>query len=71
MTDRQPDPAPGADPERGFVVAVLARSADPTEELAEIRGSRGRLVSSPSESSCSSVPGPIRAPTSARESSRS
>jgi GTP-binding protein HflX len=37
VTHRQPDPAPGADPERGFVVAVLARGADPGEELAEIR----------------------------------
>src|SRR6266508_1497201 len=37
VTHRQPDPAPGADPERGFVVAVLARGADPAEELAEIR----------------------------------
>jgi GTP-binding protein HflX len=37
VTQRQPDPAPGADPERGFVVAVLARGADPGEELAEIR----------------------------------
>src|SRR6266508_4345795 len=36
VTHRQPDPAPGADPERGFVVAVLARGADPAEELAEI-----------------------------------
>ncbi len=37
MTHRQPDPAPGADPERGFVVAVLGRGVDPAEELAEIR----------------------------------
>ena len=37
MTHRQPDPAPGADPERGFVVAVLPRGTDPVEELAEIR----------------------------------
>jgi GTPase len=37
VTHRQPDPAPGADPERGFVVAVLARGAGPEEELAEIR----------------------------------
>jgi len=37
VTHRQPDPAPGADPERGFVVAVLARGADPVEELAEMR----------------------------------
>jgi GTP-binding protein HflX len=37
VTHRQPDPAPGAAPERGFVVAVLARGADAEEELAEIR----------------------------------
>jgi GTPase len=37
VTHRQPDPAPGADPERGFVVAVLPKGADPGEELAEIR----------------------------------
>jgi GTP-binding protein HflX len=36
VTHRQPDPAPGADPERGFVVAVLPKGADPEEELAEI-----------------------------------
>ena len=34
---RQPDPAPGAEAERGFVVAVLPKGADPEEELAEIR----------------------------------
>jgi GTPase len=37
VTQRQPDPAPGADPERGFVVAVLGKGFDPAEELAEIR----------------------------------
>jgi GTP-binding protein HflX len=37
VTHRQPDPAPGADPERGFVVAVLPKGSDPGEELAEIR----------------------------------
>jgi GTP-binding protein HflX len=37
VTQRQPDPAPGADPERGFVVAVLDRGVDPAEELEEIR----------------------------------
>jgi len=36
VTQRQPDPAPGADPERGFVVAVLGRGVDPAEELEEI-----------------------------------
>jgi GTPase len=37
VTHRQPDPAPGAEAERGFVVAVLPKGADPEEELAEIR----------------------------------
>ena len=37
MTHRQPDPAPGAEPERGFVVAVLAQGRDTEEELAELR----------------------------------
>jgi GTP-binding protein HflX len=37
VTHRQPDPAPGADPERGLVVAVLPKGADSGEELAEIR----------------------------------
>src|ERR687886_1197140 len=37
MTVRQPDPTPGSDPERGFVVAVLAQGIDPEDELAELR----------------------------------
>jgi GTP-binding protein HflX len=37
MTQRQPEPAPGATPERGFVLAVLAPGADAEDELAEIR----------------------------------
>ncbi|HEX6490797.1 MAG TPA: GTPase HflX [Gaiellaceae bacterium] len=37
MTLRQPDPAPGAEPERGFFVAVLAQGADPDRELAELK----------------------------------
>ena len=36
MTQRQPDPAPGAEPERGFVVAVLPVGRE-AEELAELR----------------------------------
>jgi GTP-binding protein HflX len=36
VTLRQPDPAPGAEPERGFVVAVLAQGADAERELAEL-----------------------------------
>ena len=36
MTQRQPDPAPGAEPERGFVVAVLTQGVDAERELAEL-----------------------------------
>ncbi len=36
MTARQPDPTPGQEPERGFVLAVLAQGADPDDELAEL-----------------------------------
>jgi len=35
VTNRQPDPAPGAEPERGFVLAVPAKGAD--DELGELR----------------------------------
>jgi GTPase len=37
MTPHQPDPAPGAEPERGFVVAVVPPGVDADEELAEFR----------------------------------
>ena len=37
MSHRQPDPAPGAQPERGFVLAVLAPGIDAHDELAELR----------------------------------
>lgn len=37
MTQHQPDPAPGAEPERGFLVAVIAPETDEEEELAEAR----------------------------------
>ncbi len=37
MTQHQPDPAPGAEPERGFLVAVLRPTVDEEEELAEAR----------------------------------
>ncbi|HET7567176.1 MAG TPA: GTPase HflX [Gaiellaceae bacterium] len=36
MADRQPDPAAGLEPERGFVLAVLAQGVDPEDELAEL-----------------------------------
>jgi GTP-binding protein HflX len=37
VSHHQPDPAPGAEPERGFVVAVLAPGVDEDEELGELR----------------------------------
>jgi GTP-binding protein HflX len=37
VTQHQPDPAPGAEPERGFVVAVLAPGVDEEDELLELR----------------------------------
>jgi GTP-binding protein HflX len=37
VTQHQPDPAPGAEPERGFVAAVLAPATDEEIELAELR----------------------------------
>ena len=37
MTPHQPDPAPGAAPERGFVVGVFPKGVDGEEELAELR----------------------------------
>ena len=36
MTAHQPDPAPGAEPERGFTLAVLAQGAAAGRELAEL-----------------------------------
>ncbi|MBA2298943.1 MAG: GTPase HflX [Actinobacteria bacterium] len=37
MTTRQPEPQPGAEPERGFVLALLPRGADADDELAELQ----------------------------------
>jgi GTP-binding protein HflX len=37
VTLRQPDPAPGAEPERGFAVAVLPQGVHAERELAELR----------------------------------
>jgi GTP-binding protein HflX len=36
MAERQPDPAPGLEPERGLVLAVLGQGVDPDDELAEL-----------------------------------
>jgi GTPase len=36
VTQRQPDPAPGAEPERGFVVAVLTQGINAERELGEL-----------------------------------
>jgi GTPase len=37
VTPRQPDPAPGAEPERGFIVAVVPPGVDADDDLAEVR----------------------------------
>ena len=37
VTPRQPDPAPGAEPERGFLVGVYPKGSDRGAELAELR----------------------------------
>jgi GTPase len=37
VTARQPDPTPGAEPERGFVLGVFAKGVDGEDELAELR----------------------------------
>jgi GTP-binding protein HflX len=37
VSHRQPDPAPGAEPERGFLAAVVPQGEDAEEELAELR----------------------------------
>jgi GTPase len=37
VSQRQPDPAPGAAPERGLLLAVLPRDVDAGDELAELR----------------------------------
>jgi GTPase len=36
VTQRQPDPAPGAEPERGFTVAVVGAGRDAADELSEL-----------------------------------
>jgi GTP-binding protein HflX len=36
VSGRQPDPAPGATPERGLALAVLAQGVDPDDELGEL-----------------------------------
>jgi 50S ribosomal subunit-associated GTPase HflX len=37
VTQRQPDPLPGTEPEHAFLLAVLPPGADAGEELAELR----------------------------------
>ncbi len=37
MTQHPPDPAPGTEPERGFIVAVLPRGAELEDRLGELR----------------------------------
>src|SRR3954463_13345635 len=49
MTQRQPEPAPGAAPERGFVLAVLAPGVAADEALAEIPGLARTAAGEPGE----------------------
>src|SRR5262245_34738370 len=37
VSQHQPDPAPGAEPERAFLIAVLSPDMDEEEELGEAR----------------------------------
>ena len=37
MTAHQPDPAPGAEPERGFALAVFPQGVEADSEMAELR----------------------------------
>jgi GTP-binding protein HflX len=37
VTTRQPDPTPGAEPERGLALAVFSKGMDAADELAELR----------------------------------
>jgi GTPase len=37
VAQHQPDPAPGAEPERGFLIAVIRPTVDEDEELGEAR----------------------------------
>jgi GTP-binding protein HflX len=37
VTARQPDPAPGAEPERAFLLGVYRKGSDETDELGELR----------------------------------
>ena len=68
MTSRQPDAQPGAEPERGFVLAVLPKGADADDELGELRELARTAGVDPSPSSCSGGSAPIRERTSAKGS---
>ena len=70
VTNRQPDPAPGAEPERGFVARRAAeRRRTRMPSSPSCASSRARPASSRWPSSSSTGSGPTRAPTSARASS--
>jgi LL-diaminopimelate aminotransferase len=57
VTTRQPDPAPGAEPERGFVLAAPPKGVDPFSPSSA--SSRGPRASSRWPSSSSTASGPI------------
>ena len=71
VTLRQPDPAPGAEPERGLVVGVFPRGRIPPRSSRSCASSRARRASRPSPRWSSSASVPIRGRSSARESSGS
>jgi hypothetical protein len=69
VTHHQPDPAPGAEPERGFLVAVLAQGVDEQDELAEMRELLRTAGVEPVGELVQRRPAPIRVPSWARASS--
>ena len=71
VTPRQPDPSPGLEPERGFVLAVLAQGVDADDELAELEELARTAGVEPVARLVQHRTLPIRARTSAKASSRS
>ena len=50
VTARQPDPSPGAEPERGLLVGVFPKGVDGDAELGELRELARTAGVGPSES---------------------
>ncbi len=71
VTPRQPDPTPGAEPERGFVLGVFAKGVDGEPSSRSCGSSRARRGWTRSPRSCSTGTVPTRRRSSARASSPS